>query len=710
MQENNQNEPIQYDLFGNIITNEEAKKKDKRKKRDITLLGTDKKEIYEEIKRLRKQIEHYNKLYYEEDNSDLSDYAYDKLTVKLRKLEHDYPEFVDSSSPTQKVGGKTKKGFSEVKHEVQMQSLQDVFSYEEVEDFVTKVMNEFGEETEFVVETKIDGLSVSLEYEEGKLVRASTRGDGFVGEDVTENIKMIKDIPQQLKSNDTIEMRGEIYLPRSEFEKINEDLLQKGKQLLANPRNAAAGTLRQLDPKLVAKRNLSIFVFTILKGNTFRTDTESLEYLKSIGVKTIAYMKKCKGVRQVLQAIEEIGALRDSLAYDIDGAVINVNDISYRQEMGKTIKVPKWSVAYKYPPEQKQTKIKDIITQVGRTGQVTPMAILEPVRIAGSVISKTTLHNFDYIEEKDIRIGDIAVVEKAGDVIPEVVDVVKEKRDGTEEIYEVPKVCPVCFEPLEKEEEIVALRCTNSECPALTYRSIVHFASRDCMDINGMGESVVESLIDAGFLNDVADIYYLTYDHIISLERFAPKSTLNLIEAIKKSKSNTLDKLLFGLGIRHIGKKGAKILSQNYESIYDIMNASVEELNYLNDFGMIMANSIVEFFEKEKTKEIINKLDKAGVNLKGNKEQKESAQLEGLTFVITGSFEGYTRDEIATIIEKNSGKFSTTVSKKTSYLVAGEDAGSKLKKANDLGVEVITLEQLLQMIQKGKMFVEEKKD
>lgn len=701
MQGNEEQNEVQYDLFGNVIEDYEMSEKKAKKSKNkliINNLSTDKKAIYEEIKFLRKQIEHYNKLYYEEDNSDLSDYAYDKLTVKLRMLEHANPEFIDDSSPTQKVGGKVKKGFSEVKHDVQMQSLQDVFSYEEVEDFVNKVMDEFGEDTEFVVETKIDGLSVSLEYENGKLVRGSTRGDGFVGEDVTENIKVIKDIPHELKSNDTLEIRGEVYLPRSEFEKINEDLLKKGKQLLANPRNAAAGTLRQLDSKLVEERNLSIFVFTILKGNTFKTDSESLNYLNSIGVKTIEYMKVCKGVREVLNAIEEIGNLRDSLPYDIDGAVINVNDIGYRTEMGKTAKVPKWSVAYKYPPEQKQTKILDIVTQVGRTGQVTPMAILNPVRIAGSVISKTTLHNFDYIKEKDIRIGDIAIVEKAGDVIPEVVDVVKDKRNGTEVEYDIPTVCPVCGEYLEKEDDIVALRCTNSECPALTYRSIVHFASRDCMDITGMGESVVESLIDAAFLKDVADIYYLKYNDIVMLERFAPKSTLNLIEAINKSKENTLDKLLFGLGIRHIGKKAAKILAQNYDSIFDIMNASVDEINSLPDFGRIMAESVVEFFAKQKTMEIVDKLNDAGVNLKGNKIEKQSNKFEGLTFVVTGSFDEYTREEIAEIIENNSGKFSTSVSKKTNYLVAGEEAGSKLKKANELGVEVISIDRLLEML------------
>lgn len=656
------------------------------------------KEVEKEIKNLRKQIEYYNKRYHEEDNPEISDYAYDKLTYRLKKLEEEHPELVVASSPTQKIGGRGKNIFAKVEHEVQMQSLQDVFEYEEVESFVDKVIEEFGKGTKFLVQTKIDGLSVSLEYRNGVLVRGSTRGDGFVGEDVTQNIKMIKDIPQKLLSNDDVEIRGEVYLPRQEFDSINNELLEKGKPLLANPRNAAAGTLRQLDPELVKSRNLSIFVFAVLKGLNFDSDKKELEYLKSIGVKVIEYSILCETKEEVIKAISKIGDMREKLPYDIDGAVVKVDNLNYRNEMGSTVKVPKWAVAYKYPPERKETRILDISLQVGRTGQVTPLAILEPVRVAGSVISKTTLHNFDYIEEKDIRIGDYVVIEKAGDVIPEVVEVLKEKRTGNEAKYQKPSVCPICGEELEDAEDIVALRCTNSECPALTYRSITHFASRDCMDISGMGENIVEQLIDASLLKDVSDIYYLTYDEIYKLERFKDKSASNLINAIEKSKSNTLDKLIFGLGIRHIGKKAAKILSQNYKDIYEIMNASVEEINSLNDFGMIMAESIVEFFNKDKTKEIIEKLDKAGVNLKGNIANKKSNILEGKTIVVTGSFEGYTRENIAEIIEENSGKFSSSVTKKTSFVVAGEDAGSKLKKANELGIQVISLNELLNMV------------
>jgi DNA ligase (NAD+) len=658
----------------------------------------EKEEALKEIEELRKQIEYYNKKYHEEDVSEISDYAYDKLTARLRKLEDENPEYSTDNSPTKKIGGKTKKIFEQVTHEIQMQSLQDVFSFEEVEDFVKKTMQEFGEDVEFVVETKIDGLSVSLEYENGKLVRGSTRGDGFVGEDVTENIKMIKSIPAQLKSNDTVEIRGEVYLPRKEFEKINEELLLKGKKQLANPRNAAAGTLRQLDSKLVEARNLDIFVFNVQKGMNFKKHNESLDTLKKLGIHTLEYSKVCVGVDEVVAAIEEIGKLRDTLSYDIDGAVVKVNDLNLRREMGSTVKVPKWAVAYKYPPEQKETKILDIVTQVGRTGQVTPMALLEPVRIAGSVISKTTLHNFDYIKLKDIRVGDIAIVEKAGDVIPEVVGVVKEKRNSNILEYQEPKVCPVCNELLEKEEDNVALRCTNSECPALTYRSIIHFASRDCMDISGLGDAIVEQIIDANLICDVADLYYLKYEDIKKLERFAEKSAHNLIDAINNSKNNSLDRLIFGLGIRHIGKKAAKVLNDNFNDIYEIMDADIEKLNSLNDFGMIMAKSVVDFFNKEKTHDIIRKFEKAGVNLKGNKKEKKSNRFEGMTFVITGSFEKITREQIVEMIEENSGKTSSSVSKKTTYLIAGNAAGSKLTKAEELGINIITIDEFMNMI------------
>lgn len=657
--------------------------------------GNDKEKIKKEIEDLKEKINYYNVKYHEEDAPVVSDYEYDMTMKRLKKLEKENPEFVTLDSPTRKIGGKTKDIFTKVTHDVQMQSLQDVFDFSDVEDFVNKTTSEYGESIEYIVETKIDGLSVSLEYENGVFVRGSTRGDGFIGEDVTENLKCIKDIPKKLNTDETIEVRGEVYLPRKEFEKINEELEKKGKNLLANPRNAAAGTLRQLDTNLVKSRNLSIFVFTVLKGREFLKDSERLDFLDTLGFKTIEKRKVCKSSNDVILAIKEIGALRDELEYDIDGAVVDVNNLKVREEMGTTVKVPKWAIAYKYPPEQKTTKILDIVTQVGRTGQVTPMAILEPVRVAGSVISKTTLHNFDYIDLKDIRKGDIAVIQKAGDVIPEVVEVKKEKRTGKEEKYIRPTVCPVCGEKLEQDETQVALRCTNSECPATSFRAITHFASRDAMDISGLGEAIVEQLIDNELLKDVADIYYLKYGDILNLDRFGSKSALNLIEAIEKSKSNTLDKLIFGLGIRHIGKKAAKVLAKNFEDIYDLMDSDIERLNSLEDFGSIMANSVYEFFKKEKTHEIIERLKAAGVNLNGEKVKLLSNKFEGMSIVVTGSFDNYSRNDVADIIEKNGGKFSSSVSKKTALLVAGESAGSKLKKAEELGVKVVSIDEFL---------------
>ena len=658
-------------------------------------------QIKKELKELRKKIEYHNKLYYEQDKPEISDYEYDKLTQRLRKIEKEHPELITKDSPSQKVGGKVNSMFSEVTHDVQMQSLQDVFTLSDVEEFVTKVQEEYKDKTDFCVETKIDGLSISLEYENGVLVRGSTRGDGFVGEDVTQNVKMIKDIPQKLNTNDTIEVRGEVYLPRKEFEKINEELLEKNKQQLANPRNAAAGTLRQLDSKLVEKRNLSVFIFNVQKGGNFTKHSESLDYLDKAGLKTIALRFVCSTKEQVIDAIKKIGQMRDDLAYDIDGAVVKVNDLLVRQEMGKTVKVPKWAVAYKYPPEQRETKVLDIVLQVGRTGQVTPVVILEPVRVAGSVISKTTLHNFDFMQEKDIRIGDTVVIQKAGDVIPEVNKVLTEKRDGTEKVFEIPKYCPVCGEELEKEGEEVALRCTNSECPAQTYRSIIHFVSRECMDITGMGEAIVETLIEKNLLKDITDIYKLRYEDFYELEGFKEKSSKKLIESIEKSKSNTLDKLLFGLGIRHIGKKASKILAENFEDIYKLAQASVEELSVIEDIGTIMAESICSFFKKPQTIEIIKKLDECGVNLKGNKTNKKSEILAGKTICITGSFDDYSRDDIIKLIEENSGKASSSVSKKTSYLIAGESAGSKLTKAQELGIDIISVQEFLNIIKEG---------
>ena len=647
------------------------------------------KEAKKEISKLRKEINYHSELYYNQDKPEISDYEFDMLMKRLKALETKFPMLITKSSPTQRVGGTAKAGFSEAMHTVPMQSLNDVFSYAEVEDFVRKVTEEYGENTEFVVETKIDGLSVSLEYVDGVLKKGSTRGNGLVGEEITENLLMLDEINEKLNTNDTIEVRGEVYLSRARFDELNDELEKAGKPLMANSRNAAAGTLRQLDSKVVKERGLSIFVFNIQKSEKkFETHSESIAYAKSIGITTIAYSKVAVGIEQVLEYITEIGNLRDSLPYDIDGAVVKVNNLSLRETLGTTTKVPKWAVAYKYPPEEKETVIEEIKLQVGRTGQVTPLAIVTPVRVAGSTISKCTLHNFDYIKEKDIRVGDTVKIRKAGDVIPEIATVVMSKRDKQQE-YIVPTVCPVCGEILEKEDGQVALRCTNSECGAQTYRAIEHFASRDAMDIDGLGEAIVEQLLDRGLVSDVADIYYLTYDQVKGLDKFKEKSSKNLIDAINESKKNSLDKLIFGLGIRHIGKKAAKVLAEHVDTIYDFMHMTSEDLYKIDEVGEKMADSVVEFFSKTKTVEIIDRLDKAGVNLKGIKEEKASNKLEGMTIVVTGSFDEISRNDLSKLIEAHSGKVSGSVSRKTNLVIAGENAGSKLDKANELGVEVI---------------------
>jgi len=644
-----------------------------------------------EINSLREQIEYHSNLYYNEDAPEISDYDFDMLMKKLKALEAKFPMLITNSSPTQRVGGVAKSDLDKVEHLVPMQSLNDVFSYQEVEDFVNKITKEYGEGTEFVVETKIDGLSVSLEYENGVLVKGSTRGNGIVGEEITKNLLMLDEIRLKLNTNDTIEVRGEVYLSRERFERLNEELEAGGKPLMANSRNAAAGTLRQLNSDIVKQRGLSIFVFNVQKSERkFTKHSETIEYMNEIGITTIAYSKVAVGVEQVLKYIKEIGELRDGLPYDIDGAVVKVNDLSLRETLGTTTKVPKWAVAYKYPPEEKETIVTDIVVQVGRTGQVTPLAIVTPVRVAGSVISKCTLHNFDYIKEKDIRIGDTVKIRKAGDVIPEIAKVVLTKRKSDSKEYIAPTVCPICGEILEKEEGQVALRCTNSECEALKYRAITHFASRDAMNIEGMGEAVVEQLIDSKLLKDVADIYDLRYDDIIGLENFGERSSKNLLNAIKKSKNNTLDLLIFGLGIRHIGKKAAKTLAKSINSIHDLENVTVDELTKIDDVGEKMAESVVGFFSKQKTLELIERLENNGVNTQGIKEEKLSNKLDGFTVAITGSFEEISRNDLSKIIEVNGGKTSSSVSKKTTFVIVGENAGSKLEKAKELGVEVLT--------------------
>lgn len=680
-------ESEQIDLFGSIhekgIIGNNTSMEDKEYIKDK-----------EEIKKLRKEIKHHSDLYYNQDAPEISDYDYDNLMKRLKELEKLHPELITKNSPTQIVGGTAKKTFEEVTHEVAMQSLNDVFSYGEVEEFVTKVQEEFGRDTEFVVETKIDGLSVSLEYKDGKLVRGSTRGNGIVGENITENVKQIADIPIELDTNDTIEVRGEVYLSRKNLDLLNDELLSQGKPMLANCRNAAAGTLRQLDSELVKKRGLSIFVFNVQKSDKkFITHSESLNYCRSIGMTTLAYSKVAVGIKEVLHRIDEIGKMRDSLAYDIDGAVVKVNNLAQRETLGVTTKVPKWAVAYKYPPEERETVVEDIKVQVGRTGKITPLAVIKPVKVAGSIISKSTLHNFDYISSLDIRVGDFVKIRKAGDVIPEVCEVLKEKRDNTSVQYTPPVLCPVCGEPLEKEEDTVDLRCTNSECEAQSFRAIVHFASRECMDIDGLGEATVEQLVDRKLVKTIADIYNLTKRDVYRLEGFKEKSAQNLIDAINKSKSNSLDKLLFGLGIRHIGKKAAKIIAENVDNIYDLYNMNVDDLVKLDDVGPKMAESIVVFFAKDKTREIISALDNVGMNLKGIKKELISNALDNMSIAVTGSFENISRNDITKLIEENGGKATSAVSKKTSLLVAGDNAGSKLTKANELGIKVLSLEE-----------------
>lgn len=654
------------------------------------------KKRYDELK---KQIEYHSDRYYNKDDPEISDYEYDMLMLELKNIEKEHPELVSKDSPTKHVGGKFDTHFSEVIHKVPLQSLQDVFSTSDVIAFEERI-NKLVESPSYVVETKIDGLSVSLEYEKGVFVRGATRGDGLIGEDVTVNLKTIKNIPQILNKEIDIIVRGEVFMPKIDFEKLNEEREVLGEKLFANPRNAAAGSLRQLDEKVTAERNLDIYIFNVQKSDDikFTSHFESLNYMKELGFNVNPYVKKCNDIKEVLNAIEEIGNIRGELTFDIDGAVVKVDNLLQREEIGVTSKTPKWAVAYKYPPEKKETTVKDIIVQVGRTGAITPMAILEPVRVAGSVISKTTLHNEDFVKEKDIRIGDRVLIQKAGDVIPEVVEVLKEKRTGKETIFEMPKVCPVCGAETIREEGVAVTRCTGIECPAMLFRSLIHFVSRDAMDIDGMGPAIIEQLLDKKIISNIADIYSLKYEDIVSLDRMGDKSAQNLLNSIEKSKENSLEKLLNSFGIRHIGLKSAKILAKKYNNIEEIINASYEELCQTNEIGEIMAESIVKFFKSEQTMDLVNRLKQNGVNMESKIEKNEDNRFEGKIFVLTGTLPTLSRNEASEIIEKYGGKTSGSVSKKTSYVLAGEEAGSKLKKAEELGIRIITEEDFIKMI------------
>ena len=652
----------------------------------------------EEILKLRKQLEIWANKYYDEDNPEVSDYEYDMTMNKLKALEKEFPDLVTKDSLTQKVGGHVKEGFEKVEHEVPLQSLQDIFSFGELEEFKERVYKAAKEnnlkedDVKFVVETKIDGLSAALEYKDGKFVRGATRGNGLVGEDVTENLKTIKTIPKELPEPINIIVRGEVFIGKKEFEKMNEERELNEEKTFANARNAAAGSLRQLDTKITKKRPLDIYIFNVQKieGKEFNSHFEELEYLEKLGFNVNPVRIPCSNVEEVKKAINKIGEDREKLTFGIDGAVVKVDNLKLRTILGTTSKVPKWAIAYKYPPEQKETVLKDIEFQVGRTGVITPLAILEPVRVAGSLISKTTLHNEDFVKEKGLKIGDRVIIQKAGDVIPEIVRAVVEKRDGTEKEFVMPTHCPVCGAETVREEGESAVRCTGIECPAKLYRNLVHFVSREAMNIDGLGENIIGILLEKKMISNIADIYDLKFEDIASLKKNGKKFAQNLIDSINISKQNDLYRLITALGIRHVGVKAAKVLAKTYENMDNLSNASIEDLSQVDEVGPIVANSINEFFSQEQTKDLLKRLKDAGVNMERQKEENEDDRFAGKTFVLTGSLEKYSREEASNIIEKFGGKTSSSVSKKTTYLLAGEDAGSKLTKAQSLGVQIIS--------------------
>lgn len=664
-------------------------------------------EARKQVKELREKLEYYAKLYYDMDNPAITDYEYDMMMNKLKALEKEFPELITNDSLTQKVGGHVKEGFKQVTHEVPLQSLQDIFSFDELREFdnrVRKVAEENNEELKYVVETKIDGLSTALKYENGIFVQGATRGNGLIGEDVTDNLKTIAHIPKKLNEDINITVRGEVFIGTKEFEKMNAEREIMDEPLFANARNAAAGSLRQLDSRVTAMRPLDIFIFNVQKYEVETFESENshfteLNKLEKLGFNVVPVRTLCSTIDEAIEAIQKIGEDREKLSFGIDGAVIKVDNLRLREILGTTYKVPKWAIAYKYPPEKKETKLLDIVCQVGRTGAITPTAILEPVKVAGSTISKTTLHNEDFIKQKGLKIGDTVVIQKQGDVIPEVVDVLKRKRNGTERDFVMPTVCPVCGAPVVREEGEAVARCIGIECSAKLLRNLAHFASKEGMDIDGLGIKIIEQLVDKGLLKNITDIYTLTIDEIASLKKNGKKFAQNLIDAINESKNNDLFKLLTALGIRHIGTKSAKGLCKKYKSIDEIANASFEELSMIDDVGMITAKSIYEFFRQPQTMDLIEKLKEAGVNTEVLEDDSNSDdRFYGETFVLTGSLTGFTRQEASDIIERFGGKVSGSVSKKTSYVLAGEEAGSKLTKAQELGIRIISEEEFNNMI------------
>lgn len=639
------------------------------------------------------QINYHSNKYYNDDAPEISDYEYDNLMKELIKIEEENPQIKRADSPSSRVGGKPLDKFTQITHKIPMLSLSNAYSDKDLKDFDKRVRELADDSVEYVVEFKIDGLSVGLTYKNGVFEKGATRGNGVVGEDITENLRTVKTIPLKINDTEEVVVRGEVYISKQNFEKINELQEEQGLQLFANPRNLSAGTLRQLDSKLTAKRPLDIFIFNLeyIENTNLKSHSESLEYLKNLGFKVSTDYKVCSNIEGVIEHIEYWTENRSKLPFEIDGMVIKVNDLQQREVMGYTAKSPRWAIAYKFPAEQKKTKLIDIIVEVGRTGTITPTAILEPVRLAGTTVSRATLHNEDYINEKDIKIGDTVLVQKAGDIIPQVVQVVKDDRDGNEIEFKFPDKCPVCSEPTVRLEGEAAVKCINISCPAQIRRGIIHFASRDAMNIEGLGESIVGLLLDNNIIKDIADLYYIKKEDVINLERMGEKSAENLIKAIEKSKQNELYRLINGLGIKYIGVKGAKVLAKNFDSLDEIINADAVQLTNLEEFGDIMANSVVEFFKEEKNMTVINKLKEAGVNTESIKNKDESIVniFEGMKIVLTGTLPTLKRNDAKEMIEARGGKATSSVSKSTTFVLAGEEAGSKLTKANELGVKVI---------------------
>ena len=653
----------------------------------------------EEMKQLRETLNANGYRYYVLDDPQISDYEYDHMLRRLEDLEREHPEEITPDSPTQRVGGPTLSEFAPVEHPVPLESLQDVFNGGEVEEFLERVAGTFPD-AEYSVEPKVDGLSVALEYRDGVFVRGATRGDGRVGEDVTENLRTIRSIPMTLPEKlPRLIVRGEVYMARSVFEEINARRELEGKPLMANPRNAAAGSLRQLDPKVAAQRRLDIAVFNLqlAEGRTFTSHTETLDYLKDQHFKVISG-RRLRRLPEILEEIERLNDTRMERPFDMDGAVIKLNSLADREVLGSTAKCPKWAIAYKYPPEKKPAKVLDIVVQVGRTGVLTPKAVLSPVRLAGTTVTNATLHNQDYITQKDIRIGDTVIVQKAGEIIPEVVEVVPGERPETAQPYFLPDTCPVCGAPVTRDPDGAAVRCTGAECPAQLLRNLTHFASRNAMDIDGLGPAVMNQLIESGLVKTAADLYGLRAEEIAQLDRMGAKSAQNAVEAIAKSRENDLWRLLFALGIRQVGEKAAKVLAARFGSFDALANASEEELTAIDDVGPITARYLREWLESPQSKDLIARLKVAGVNMESRTKPVDS-RFAGQTFVLTGALTRFTRDEAAEMIEQRGGKAAGSVSKKTTCVVAGENAGSKLKKAQELQIPVLTEEEFLALLQ-----------